>query len=221
MANTTVKTTIDNVKLILQETTTNGIRWTNAELIKWLNEAYQKIVLLKPNANSKNATMTCVAGTKQSLPVDGVYLLDVVRNKAGDSSAVTPTERRYLDNNRRGWHGEAGSETIDHYMYDDQDQKNFYVYPPATSAAQLEFIYATVPAPHPEVAATDGTTTISLDDRYEPVLVDYILMRSYTKDADYAGNAERQRSHEGAFMSGLGLSAQAESSSSPNNPANR
>ncbi len=220
MANTTIKTVIDKAKLILQETTVDGIRWTNAELLGWLNEAYQKIIGFKPNANASNNSFTCVAGTKQSLPSDGVYLLDVVRNLAGDKSVVTPTKRSVLDATRRGWHGETPSDSVNHFVYDDQDPSNFYVYPPATTSATVEIIYAAVPAPHLIAALTDDSA-ISLDDRYAPTITDYILMRAYTKDADFAGNAQRMSYHENLFMTSLGLKAKSEASSSPNNPQNR
>ncbi len=220
MANTTVRTVIDKAKLILQETTDDGIRWTNEELLGWLNEAYQKIIGFKPNANANNTSLVCVAGTKQSLPSDGVYLLDVVRNLAGDQSVVTPTKRSILDATRRGWHGETESDSVNHFVYDDQDPSHFYVYPPASTSATIEIIYAAVPVPHLIAALTDSST-ILLDDRYAPTITDYILMRAYTKDADFAGNAQRMSYHENLFMTSLGLKAKSEASSSPNNPQNR
>lgn len=220
MANTTVKTVIDNAKLILQETTDNGIRWTNEELLGWLGEAYQKIISFKPSASANNSTVSCVAGTKQSLPADGVYLLDVVRNMAGSLSVVTRTERSVLDATRRGWHGDTGSDTIDHYLYDDQNPENFYVYPPATINAQLEVVYASVPGAHP-AADMSNNAVIKLDDRYAPTITDYILMRAYTKDADFAGNAQRMQYHENLFMTSMGLKLKSEHASSPNNPQNK
>lgn len=223
MANTTVKSVIDNAKLILQETTSDGIRWSNLELLGWLNEAYQKIISFKPNANPINTTMTCVADTKQSLPSDGVYLLDVVRNMASASnkSAITHTERHVLDATHRGWHNETQSDSIDYYIFDDQDQKNFYVYPPATALAEIEIIYAAVPEPHIIEDFNEGSKAISLDDRYSPALTDYILTRAYAKDAEFAGNDNRMKYHENSFMTAMGIKAKAESSSSPNNPTNK
>ena len=38
MSTTTVKTIIDRVKNQLLETTTEGVRWNNEELLGWLND---------------------------------------------------------------------------------------------------------------------------------------------------------------------------------------
>ena len=220
MATTTVKSIIDKAKLILQETTPNGIRWTNEELLGWLNEAYQKIIGFKPNANGINEELVCVAGSKQSLPANGVVLLDVVRNLAGTMGVVTPADRSTLDATRRGWHQETQVDAVDHFMFDDQDPKNFYVYPPATVSAKLEIIYAAVPAPHPDSVLAD-TTTISLDDRYAPVLTDFILSRAYAKDADFASNSALSTKYENSALTALGIKVKSEAASSPNNPKNR
>ncbi|HAO02938.1 MAG TPA: hypothetical protein DCQ42_14780, partial [Halomonas sp.] len=57
MAVTTVGTVIRNAKLVLQEVTAAGTRWTNEELLGWLNEAYQAIVQIKPDASAINTTL--------------------------------------------------------------------------------------------------------------------------------------------------------------------
>ncbi len=52
-------------------------------------------MLHKPNASVKNTAQALVAGTRQSLPVDGVQLLAVVRNLPGP--AVRIVMRKILD----------------------------------------------------------------------------------------------------------------------------
>ena len=54
MAVTTVGEILRRTKIILQELTQNGTRWTNEELLGWLNESYQAIVAIKPDASSAN-----------------------------------------------------------------------------------------------------------------------------------------------------------------------
>ncbi len=109
MAITTVGEILRRAKLILQEVTQNGTRWTNEELLGWINESYQAIVSIKPDASSVNKSMDCVLGSRQEIPVDGHRLLDVVRNLAADAGgySVMKTSRSALDATRRAWHGET------------------------------------------------------------------------------------------------------------------
>ena len=120
MAVTTVGVIVRNAKLILQEVTQAGTRWTNEELIGWLNEGYQAITQVKPDAASVNATLKLQAGTRQEIPADGQRLIDVVRNTAADSlqMGIMVTTRRALDTTRRSWHADPKSVDIEQYVFD-------------------------------------------------------------------------------------------------------
>ena len=158
-----------------------------------------------------NATLTCVAGTRQTLPSAGSKLIEIVRNVAATSAkkAVRMINREILDAQTPGWHNLTGVVDITHFMYDPRDPKTFYVYPPATTSAQLDIVYAAYPTDITEPA--DGSLysavsgNISLPDIYGNVLGDYILYRAYTKDSEYAGNAQRAQAHYAAFGNALGI----------------
>ena len=81
----------------LQDTT--SIRWPVAELVRYLNDGQREVVLYRPDAMVTNATVTCVAGTKQTLPANGAKLIEVVRNAraAGTKRAVRMVNREILD----------------------------------------------------------------------------------------------------------------------------
>ncbi|SDI27950.1 hypothetical protein SAMN04487867_10467 [Vreelandella titanicae] len=220
MAVTTVGTVIRNAKLVLQEVTAAGTRWTNEELIGWLNEFYQAAVQLKPDAHSMNAEMTLSVGTRQQIPSDGLRLIDVVRNTVGGQMAVMVTSRRALDSTRRSWHSDTAAQQIEQYMFDDLDPTHFYVYPPAANGAKLEIIYSAVPTPH---NASSGLNAIQneafkLNDAYVPVATDYILYRAYSKDAEHAANLNRAQMHMQAYMGALGQKVQTDQRISPNTP---
>ena len=86
MATIKVIDVVKRVEDLLQDT---NVRWPRLELQNWINESYLQIVLMRPDANSKTATLTCVAGTRQTLAASfptGLRLLDVVRNLATSSS---------------------------------------------------------------------------------------------------------------------------------------
>ena len=204
----------------LQDTT--SIRWPVAELVRYLNDGQREVVLYRPDAMVTNATVTCVAGTKQALPANGAKLIEVIRNAraAGTKRAVRMVNREILDAQMPGWHALAGVDDVLHFMYDPRDPRVFYVYPPATTNTQLDIVYAAYPTDIVEPA--DGATytavtgNISLPDIYGNVLQDYILYRAYTKDSEYAGNAQRAQAHYAAFANALGIEIKATVAVAPN-----
>jgi len=222
MATVKVSELIIRAQTILQDTT--ATRWPAVELQYWLNDSYREIVLARPDANTQTGTMTCVAGSRQRLTTSfatALRLIDVVRNLASTSAkrAVRIVDRRVLDDQRRDWHNETASVDIQHYMFDPRLPKEFLVYPPATSAAQLEVVYSSVPTAHTltEAQLTNIATadTINLDDSYANVILDYMLYRAYTKDAEYAANAQRAVAHFQAMQSALGVRNQADAATTP------
>lgn len=185
-----------------------SVRWPVAELVRYLNDGQREVVLYRPDSMVTNATVALVAGAKQAIPTNGSKLIDVIRNTGGTKRSVRMTVRNILDTQSPNWYNLTGLTEILHYMYDPRDPKVFYVYPPAAaSGASVEIVYSAYPTDITEPA--DGavysavTGNISLPDIYGNVLADYILYRAYTKDSEYAGNAQRAQAHYGAFQAAL------------------
>ena len=193
----------------LQDTT--SIRWPVSELVRYLNDAQREVVLYRPDSMVTNSTLTCTAGTKQSLPANGAKLIEVIRNSAPTSAkkSVRLVPREILDAQTPGWHNIPGTIDILHVMYDPRDPRTFYVYPPALATAQLDIVYAAYPTDITEPADgslyTAVTGNISLPDIYGNALLDYVLARCYTKDSEYAGNAQRAQAHYTLFANALGI----------------
>ena len=193
----------------LQDTT--SIRWPVSELVRYLNDGQREVVLYRPDSMVTNTTLTCTAGSKQSLPANGAKLIEVVRNAAaaGTKRAVRMVNREILDAQTPGWHSIPGTVDALHFMYDPRDPKTFYVYPPALATTQLDIVYAAYPADVTEPADgalyTAVTGSISLPDIYGNALLDYVLARCFMKDSEYAGNAQRAQAHYQLFATALGV----------------
>lgn len=219
MSVTTVGDLLRRARRILQEESTDGTRWTNAELLDWLNESYAFVVGVRPGANVITAEIVCVAGTRQAIPAAGERLLDVVRNTAPGANglAVTPMLRSQLNAARPRWHGEPKTDAIEHFLFDEDDPRSFFVYPPAMAGAKLEISFSAVPAPHGAAQAkADSTEALRLPDTYAPILVDLVLARAFAKDAEGGANQQRATLHSQAAQGALGLKIQGDSTSSPN-----
>lgn len=215
----TVGDVLRRARTILQERTKDGTRWTNKELLDWLNEAYGVVIGIRPGANTVTAEVACVAGTRQSIPADCERLLEVLHNTAPQAKGliVTPMLRAELNAMRPRWHGEAASQAIEHYVFEENEPRVFYVYPPAAAGAKVLVSCSAVPAPHAQVHATpDSTEAIRLPDTYGPILLDLVLARAFTKDAEGGINQARATSHLQAAQGALGLKIQGDGSASPN-----
>lgn len=204
----------------LQDTT--SIRWPVPELVRYLNDGQREVVMYRPDSMVTNSTLTCVAGSRQSLPTNGAKLIEVVRNArvAGTRRAVRMVNREILDAQTPGWHALTGQDDVLHFMYDPRDPRVFYVYPPATTNTQLDIVYAAYPTDIAEPADgslyTAVTGSISLPDIYGNVLQDYVLYRAYSKDSEYAGNGNRSQAHYAAFANALGIEIKATVAVAPN-----
>jgi len=212
MATVKVVDILDRASIILQDNT--NVRFPNDELLKFFNDAQKEVVLHRPDANMNNQSITLVAGSKQSLPSTGLRLIDVVRNVSG--KAVTQVDRQILDETLPNWHETvAGSDGIEHFIYDPADPKNFYVYPKGTTDLDLEIVYSSAPSDQAVSNFDSDTSTITLDDIYANCLLDYILYRAYQKDSEYAGNSQRSMMHYQGFSNALGIKTQADSATTP------
>ena len=213
MATTKVIVILDRATIILQDNT--NVRFPNEELLKFFNDAQREVVLHRPDAKMVNIAFDLATGSKQTLPSSALRLIDVVRNV--DGRAVTQVERRILDETLPNWHETtAGTNKIQHYIYDPADPKNFYVFPQGASGTHsLEIVYS---ESTPDITITDfvgDTTVISIDDVYSNCLLDYVLYRSYQKDSEFAGNAQRAMMHYQSFANALGIKTQADSAVTP------
>ena len=222
MATVKVIDIIRNVEHVLQDT---NIRWPRTELKSWINEAYLAIILLRPDANAKTGTFTCAAGSRQSLPAQfasGLKLIDVTRNLAASSNkqAIRIVSRSVLDDQRPTWHAETGTVNSQHYMYDNRQPKEFFVYPPATTSAEIEVVYADAVTEHSltetqlDPAGSD-TTVILLDDIYKSPITDWVLYRAYSKDAEYGANEARAQASYQSFNAALGAKTQVDAAAAP------
>lgn len=202
-----VQSVIDRVQTVLQDTT--GVRWPVVdELVLWVNDAQREIALLKPDASAANETVTLVAGTKQSIPDDGNRLLKAVRNMSAASGgtgkrSVRLVNREVLDAQTPDWHdpsvtGDAAhTAVVKHYLYDEANPRNFYVYPGVQGSAYLEIIYSGNPE---SVALADN---LSIPDIFANAILNYVLYMAYMKDAEFAGNAQRASTHFQLFSASV------------------
>lgn len=203
----TAQNIIDRASMIIQDLT--NVRWPVTELTNWLNDCRRELAVVRPDIFSTMTTVALAAGAKQTLPAGGLRLMDVPRNANG--SAITVTNRGFLDQQNPTWHQMTPSTTIKHFMIDERNPSIFWVYPPATSSASVEIVYQSAPTDY-----STSSTLSSYEELYGGAMVDYICYRAFSKDAEYAGNAERAIAHYTQFLNSLKTGGVVNIAASPN-----
>lgn len=216
---TTVQSIVDRVRSILVDP--SGLRWTDAELLLWFNDAQRQITLLKPDALAVTAVLTLVSGTKQDLPTAASRLLRVIRNMSAASEGtggrpIRLVDREALDAQTPNWHMPtatgfaAHGPIVKNYVYDEQQPLSFYVFPGVSGDAFIEVVYSKIPT---TIASIAGN--IELPDIYSPAIVDYMLYRAYQKENEASLQASSQ-AHYQLFLESIGAKVNSDNVSNPN-----
>lgn len=195
------------------------VRWAEAELVDYINDAQKQIALLRPDANSRNESFKLAPGSKQIIPTGGLQLLRITRNMGSNGNepgrVIYPTLRSALDAETPEWHTRQGA-AVQHYIYDPQvDRKVFYVYPSVSGSWYVEISYSSTPQ---DVPIGNTNADLELNDHHINPIIDWVLYRCWAKDAEYAGNLQRAQMHEQSFYQQLGIKAE---SSAMVNPTRR
>jgi hypothetical protein len=237
-----VRDAIFRVSSQLHDISPQFTRWTQRELVAWLNDGQKAIAKYIPSACARTDAIKLATGTKQSIealpaasvkPGDGSvatdvyghYLQAVIRNMGatGETAgrAIRLVDREVLDVNDPDWHSNSGT-PINQYSFDPRTPKIFYVNPgvPASGAWWVEVSYLANPVEVPDtndygMNGTD-TTKISIDDKYIDDLVNYVLARAYMKDAEFAGNTNLAAAHTQLFTGSINAQVAALTGVNPN-----
>ncbi|HHP0467301.1 TPA: DUF6682 family protein [Vibrio harveyi] len=219
MAITKIVDVIKQVQILLQDE--SAVRWSRDELLSYLLDAQLAIVNRRPDANMKTTHITTNEGTHQELPTDGIRLMRVVRNVSG--RAVREIPMQLLDDQIPDWHRTpvaplVPSSFVELYCYDVTNPRVFYTYPYVAANVELEIIYSFVPnmtVVIPDATWDSDSTTISVEDSYKNAIIDWILYRAYSKDADYSANSSRAQLHMQAFNLAVQSKTQADVAITP------
>jgi hypothetical protein len=168
-------------------------RWPATEKLGWLNDGARALVTFKPDACVKTIDVALVAGAKQALPADAVVVIEM---RSATQAPVLPCDKTALDAFAAGWTVKPTASTVKNYMTSPNDPQVFWVYPAQNDTpATLKVTYSAYP-----VAAVAGGT-INVIDGYYDRLLNYILYRAMSKDAEFAGSAEMAASYYKLFVS--------------------
>lgn len=213
---TTAQSIILRAQVALQDT--EGVRWGAPELVNYLNDGQREIVRLRPDQKAGTVTLALAAGYKQALGAAHMALIDIPSNATGKHKRITKVDLVQLDAIDPVWRSKAPASEVAHFCHDLRDPRTFYVYPPAQSGLAVEAVVSVYPT---DVAAPNGATfasvsgDIDLPDQWADALLNYVLFRAYSKDAEFGGNAQLAASYLGLFNAAIGSQLQSTATVAP------
>jgi hypothetical protein len=197
MSAITVQEILDQVSYMLTDDA--NTRWTAAKLLDWFNEAQREVVVKRPDAYSSREPLITVAGSTQSLPAEGLRLLDVI--------GLSKIDEHLLDMFLAGWRSgtEVAASALEHFITDERIPTTFDLYPPSIAGESINILISKLPE-----VQVDASQLIDVNDSYANALQEYILHRAWSKDAEYAGNDQRSQLHLGNFQRMIGEKTQSD-----------
>lgn len=180
--------------------TTAPYRYSDGFILRRINQAVQRAVVLRPDLFTDVYALTCVAGSLQSAPADSVRVMDVLANS--DGRAVKEINQEVLDLTLPTWENTPAGPATDWMRYP-RDPNRFYVYPSAIAGAQLTILYAKTP-----VAVTTVSGNIPMALAYQPAITDCVIWLAEAIDAEHVESG-RAKMFQDSFTNQLtaGLSA--------------
>lgn len=184
----TVQDVADRARYVLNDP--SKVRWTDAELFKWVTDALMVILTALPDLFRTKVTHTATSGALQTITT--------ARAKAFRSVVgATMFSKTAMDSYTPAWQtGSTG--TVEQYS-PAENPLQFYVYPP--SAVSQSIPIEIIQAP---VAISALSDAIPIPDDYVSVLADYVIGMSEAKDAAHV-NSGRAQAFMQAFASKLGM----------------
>lgn len=181
------------------------VTYLETSFLNWVNDAQRAIVLADPTANAKILSIALTPGVSfQTLPATVNSLGGLSLNMGTDGltpgKAIRgPVPQETLDSLVPDWQTTTGT-YVREYVYDAAFGSNYYVYPPVTGTW---YVQARVFAKPTDLAASSDP--IDLPDQYGPAIIEWLLYRCYSRDAERTPNFGRANRHFANFFQLLGV----------------
>lgn len=207
---------LSRARILLNDTDSANYRWTDSELINAINDGQLLIAVHRPDSTSVLLDLTLVGGVRQyanSQARDIFRLMDVVANldaNGNQTRAITIVDGSTLDAFDPSWRAGAQSSVIKHFIFDERFPKDFEVYPPAVSGAEVLAKCAVAP-----VAVDSTGDALTISQAYFEPLFSYVMFRAYCKDLEFSANAELASKYLAAFNGSMGLKLSKDNAFSP------
>lgn len=195
-----IKALINDVAVTLNDP--DFVRWSEANLIQYLNDGCLLLCQLNPLTNAKTAVITLNNGTLQQAGSDSLGIINIHRSVTTGRS-LRRIDPRLLDTVLPLWQEKELSDDTREFILDSMVKNRFWVYPPALGNARVE---ATI-SKKPEVVGLPVNNVYDpfpLDDEHSNTIKTYMLHRAYSTDSG-TGSIQKAQMYLGAFYASAGV----------------
>lgn len=190
---------ITEVRRLISDTRTPN-RYSDALLLGFVNQTLKRMVILRPDLFSEIAEISTTANSVlQSLPADGVRLIEIFQVKGGN--AVTEVNREMLDQSAPTWVNDPPGQPVN-FVRHVRNPYKFFVYPRPVAGVVLVGEYAKTPPTY-----TINQTIQQLPDAYFSALVDGTVFLAESIDDEHV-NSGRAKLYQDSFVQSLGVALQ-------------
>lgn len=206
----------DEARADLNDGDASNYRWSDAEMLRFVNASLRQIVLILPEANVIEEEFDLVIGSRQLIPTGGTKFLGaynfvLVGEDFYRGRAITEVEEDALNSSFPDWsYVPAAPAEVDwvghHYTHDPRDPTAFALYPTVPDENQTILIkYALVPT-----ALATLASTFPLRDEYINASVEYTKYRMLSKDGRYGSEPAVRAELWNNFLRLLGVKVAAD-----------
>ncbi len=198
----------------------DGDAYPRSAIEDFVYEAETVIVNTKPEALNNSGVLICVDGARQTIATQftaAVNFLDAhcnVDNAGAALGSVRRVKMRELDAIRPNWRQAARSAAIREFMVDDREPLILHVNPPASAGARLQISYSSKPAPYGNV---DANTQTAVDELYLPMIMDWVMYRTLSKDVEGSPNHAKAMAYRKSFYDAMGIKEAGKEKAGPKN----
>lgn len=173
---------------------------SEARWLVWLNEAELEICRRDPSANVESQSVLLVAGHRQTLASDttgGFYLSHNMGSGGTTVGAdIREVDEALLNASYPGWRSATASTTVEEYVYDESKPFEYSVSPPVHASTPVYVWRVRGVAP---TALTSSSQAINLKDKYQPLILDWMMYRVWSIDSAAPSATEKKQAHFAAF----------------------
>jgi hypothetical protein len=171
---------LDKCYIFLEDT--YKTRWSEATLVKFINDALVDLLKTNTDINTKYNIIALTTGIRQNISTNALKLLDIVYNtNSNDTNQGTVpirVKRATLDFTNPEWTQSPRDSIVKFYAYDMEDPNVFFIYPPNNGTGYVLAKEAVFLTP------TTSTGTIAMPKEYELAIVYFVCFSAFLMDVD-------------------------------------
>ncbi len=228
---------VDEVRAQINDEDTLNLRWSDAEMLRYVNAGQRQIVHFVPESNIIVTSGSVSAGddSRRTLPAGGIKFVkcfaeDSINEMPVGAGVMREVELDAMNTLFPEWSYTqveqprvptvpdiigSGNLRFEHYMHDPREPKVFYIWPPpppSGSVGGLSVVYVDLPSDLASLAST-----FALDDQYQNAMIIYVTYRALRKDGRHGGGRTLRTTLWNDFRTALGMEIEATARVSPEN----